>query len=113
MSKTVQGIRFSLKNTDLFLLPGNPHMLHIATINYGLREFILMLHRPASKMYIEEVVLESKDFSKDVWANMKFIEDDSLANDLAEYCNEQGLRDMGKITEKCIDMGKGQWIQQN
>lgn len=103
--------RFTLKNSDYFLLPGNEQMLHLATIGYGMREFILMYYREAAKLYIEEVVLETKDFDKDVWANFKFIEDDSLANDLAEFAEERGLRDMKKITEKCIDMGRPEWTQ--
>ena len=104
-------MRFQTKNTDLFPLPGNTHMLHIATISYGLREFVLMVDRNTGKMYIEEVVLQTVDFQKDVWANYKFIADDSLAKDIAEYCDQEGLRDMRKITERCIDMGYPEWTQ--
>jgi len=104
-------MRFILKNTNLFLLPGNQHMLHVATIGYGLREFILMVDRSTAKMYIEEVVLETKDFDKDVWANLKFIQDDALANDLSEFCDKEGLRDIKKIAEKLIDMGRSEWTQ--
>lgn len=86
-------------------------MLHIATISSSLREFILMLDRRTAKMYIEEVVLEGKDFDKDVWANFKFIQDDNLANDISEFCSELGLRDIKKITEICIDMGRAEWTQ--
>ena len=102
-------MRFKLKNSNIFRLPGNPHMLHLGTIEYGLREFILMLgtEGPArSKFYIEEVVLESVDFDKDVFAHCKFIDDDKLANDLAEFADEQGLRDMKKIVDQLIDMEK-------
>lgn len=95
----ITGGRFIVKNTDMFLLPGNPHMLHIATIGYGLREFIVMLDRNTQKMYIEEVVLETKDFSNDVWANMKFIQDDELAFDLAKFAEDKKLIDMKRIQE--------------
>ena len=55
-------------------------MLHLGTIGYGLREFVVMLGvtgSAQSKVYIEEVMLESVDFSKDVFANCKFIADDN------------------------------------
>lgn len=109
-------MRFKLKNSNIFPLPGNPHMLHLATIGYSLREFIVMLGimGPASgKIYIEEIVLESKDFSKDVFANCKFIEDDNLANDLSEFVEEKGIRDMKKIADTIIDMGNAGWLNQN
>jgi hypothetical protein len=107
----ISGTRFTLKDSGLFLLPGNAHMLHLASIGYGMREFIVMLNRNTHKVYIEEVVLETKDFSKDVWANLKFIEDDSLANDLAAFCEEKGVIDMKKVTDQLITQGKRQWIQ--
>lgn len=99
-------MRYTVKNTNYFLLPGNPHMVHIATIGYGLREFVAMLDRTTQKFYIEEVVLESKDFQKDVWANFKFIDDDSLAIDLAKFCEDKKLLDMKRIQEVLIDQGK-------
>lgn len=99
-------MRFTLKDTNIFSLPGNPHMLHIATISYGLREFVGMLDRRTQKFYIEEVVLQSQDFSKDVWANFKFIEDDALAFDLAKFCEEKKVLDMKKLQERLIDEGR-------
>lgn len=93
------GGRFKVKDTNLFRLPGNVHMVHIASIGMGLREFILMLDLRTQQMYIEEVVLETKDFSKDVWANMKFIEDDSLAHDLAKFAEDKSLIDMKRVNE--------------
>lgn len=106
-------MRFSLKNSNIFPLPGNPHMLHLGTIGYGLREFIAMLciaGPKAGNLYIEEVVLNTVDFTSDVFANCKFIDDDNLAADLAEYVDEQGLRDVKKITDVIIDMGQTQWL---
>ena len=102
-------MRFKLKDTNLFLMRGNPHMLHVATIEYSMREFVLMLCRQNAKQYIEEVVLQSADDTGNVWANVKYIEDDQLAEDLAAFCEEQGIRDMKKIAEKCIDMGHPEW----
>ena len=90
-------------NTNHFRLPGNEHMIHLASIQDSLREFILMIDTKTSKAYIEEVVLESKDFSKDIWANLKFIEDDNLAHDLASFCEDKKLIDMKKVQEYLID----------
>lgn len=106
-------MRFLVKNSNLFKVPGNAHMLHLATIGYGLREFIVMacIKGPHSgKCYIEEVVLESRDFSKDVWANCKFIADDNLAYDLAKFADEQGLTDLKKRYNELGDTGRMSWI---
>lgn len=86
-------------------------MLHLATIGSGLREFILMYDRNSGKVYIEEIVLTSVDFSNDVWCHFKFIHDDNLANDLAFFCEEHNLRDMKKISERIVDMGKPEWLR--
>lgn len=99
-------MRFLLKNTDIFTLPGNPHMFHIATIGYGLREFVAMVDKRTQKFYIEEVVLTTTDFSKDVWANFKFIADDALAFDLAKFCEERKVLDMKVLQERLIDEQK-------
>ena len=88
---------FNLKNSDIFTLPGNPHILHLGTIQYGLREFIVMHCRAGmykGNTYIEEVVLNTIDYSKDVFANCKFIDDDNLAHDLARFAEESGLLDI-------------------
>jgi hypothetical protein len=62
------------------------------------------------KCYIEEVVLQTQDFSKDVWANCKFIEDDNLAFDLAKYAEDQGLTDLKKRYNELGDTGRMSWI---
>ncbi len=106
----ITGGRFTIKDTNYFLLPGNSHMLHLATIGYGLREFVVMLSRGTNQVYIEEVVLESKDFSKDVFANFKFIADDSLAEDLAAFAEEQKVIDMKRVANTLGDMRSLQWL---
>lgn len=88
---------FTVKDTNLFYLPGNKHMIHIASLGRGLHEYIVMLDTRTEKMYIEEVVLESKNFSDDVWANLKFIDDDNLAFDLAKFCELKKIIDMERI----------------
>lgn len=84
-------------------------MLHLGTIGYGLREFIVMLCWQGSckgKVYIEEIVLNTVDFTNDVTANCKFIEDDNLANDLARYAEEQKLTDMERVIGTLSETGK-------
>lgn len=106
-------MRFQLKNSNLFLVPGNKHMLHLGTIGYGLREFIVMacIRGPQSgQVYIEEVVLNTVDFSQDVFANCKFIEDDNLAFDLAKYAEEQGITDVPKRLNELGETGRLSWI---
>lgn len=85
---------FVVKDSNIFRMPGNPHMLHLGTIGSGLREFVVMTciaGRHEGKTYIEEVVLTSVDWQKDVFANLRFIVEDTLAQDLAEFAREKGL----------------------
>lgn len=104
---------FKTVNTDLFVLPGNPHMLHCATISEGLREYVAILCIRGPKkgnVYIEEAVLHSMDYSKDVYAGFKFIQEDKLAEELAEYCRVNNLIDMKKIAETLIDSNRAKLI---
>lgn len=94
-----------LVDTNIFRLPGNPHMAHVATIQDSLREFIVMLDLTTQKVYIEQVVLESVDFSKDVYANLKFIADDNLAMELAQFCQDKKLLDMKRIYQVINETG--------
>jgi hypothetical protein len=83
-------------------------MVHLGTIGYGLREFVVMTCVRGPKKgntYIEEVVLTSVDYTEDVFANCKFIEDDNLANDLANYAREQGLLDIKGRSPEMMEAG--------
>ena len=105
-------MRFYLKNTNIFSMPGNSHLVHMATIGYGLREFVAMIGVAGSakgNAYIEEVVLTSIDYDKDVYANLKFIDDDNLANDLAEWVQEKGLLDMKERGFESFEQGIKLW----
>ena len=111
-------MRFQVKNSNIFPVPGNTHMLHLGTIEYGFQEFIVMLgcSNPSkwadcvNKVYIEEVVLTSQDLKDDVTGHCKFIEDDNLAHDLAKYAEEQGLTDVRKRLDELGDRSKISWI---
>jgi hypothetical protein len=102
-----------VKNSNIFPLPNNPHMLHLGTIEKGFQEFIVMAcirgqHR--GKIYIEEAVLTSVDWSKDVFGNCKFVADDALAEDLARFAEEKGITDMKKVFAKIEAMGQLAWL---
>jgi len=87
-------------------------MMHLGTIEYGLREFVVMLCRAGScqgKVYIEEVVLNSVDWRNDVYAHCKFIKDDHLANDLARFAEDQKITDLERVTGIMAETGKV-WI---
>ena len=107
-------MRFKVKDSNLFPLKNNPHMLHLATIGYSLREFCAMacVYGPhKGKVYIEELVHNTVDFTQDVYANFKFISDDNLAADLANYCTEQGLLDVGARVKEGLETGVIKWDQ--
>lgn len=102
-----------VKDSNIFPLPNNPHMLHLGTIMDGLHEYIVMVciqGQYAGKCYIEEVVLTTIDFSKDVFANLKFISDDNLAFDLAKFAEEKGLTDVKRRLQEIVDRGNEKWL---
>lgn len=106
-------MRFYVKDSNIFKIPNNPHMLHLATIGYGLREFIVMvcIEGPYKhKCYIEEAVLTTVDFKKDVFANLKFIDDDNLAADLAAFVDEKKLTDMKERFNELGDTNRLSWL---
>jgi hypothetical protein len=103
-------MQFKVKDSNIFPMPGNPHMLHLGTISYGLREFIVMLCIAEGpyyqRCYIEEVVLNSIDYGKDVFAYCKFIADDNLAHDLTRFAEEHKLTSIGDRANQLIDSRK-------
>jgi len=93
-------------------MPGNGHLIHVATIGYGLREFVVMVGAQGSlkgKAYIEEAVLTTVNYSEDIFANLKFINDDNLANDLAEWVLEKGLLNMKERGHEAFEQGIKLW----
>lgn len=105
---------FKVKNSNIFELPSpNSHMVHLGTIGSGLREFIVLLCKQGEhrgKVYIEEVVLTTVDYTTDVFANCKFIEDDSLAEELAAFAAENRLTDHETIMGQLVETGRSSWI---
>lgn len=107
---------FKLKDSNIYPMPGsNNQALHLGTIGHGLKEYVVFtyIHGPAQgNTYIEEVVLNSVNWSEDVFANLKFIDDDNLAYDLTRFVEEKGLTDPKKIAETLMDRGKFGWMIQ-
>ena len=106
-------MRFKLKSSDIFPIPLNKHMLHLGTIGYSLREFMVTacVRGPQrGQVYIEEVVLNTVNWTEDVFANLKFVSDDNLANDLAKYAEMNGLTDMKKVADRLISTGRESWL---
>lgn len=84
-------------------------MLHLATLTRGMKEFVVMLCRLGEckgKLYIEEVVLTTVDWTNDVFANLKFIDDDNEAEDLFRFVEERKIVDMKHIADVLIDSGR-------
>lgn len=76
-----------LVNTNRFILAGtNNRFLHVATIVDGLHEFMCMYDLYTQKLYIEEIT----------GGHLEFIQDDALANALAEFLRESGVLDANK-----------------
>jgi len=105
-------MRFYIKNKNIFPMPGNQHLIHLATIGYGLREFVVMVGvrgEIKGKAYIEEAVLNTVNYKEDVFANLKFIDDDNLANDLAQWVMDKNLLDMKERGHEAFEQGIRLW----
>ena len=93
-------------------MPGNSHLIHMATIGYGLREFIVMIGvigAVKGKAYIEEAVLTTISYDEDVFANLKFIDDNNLAEDLAKWAQDKGLLDLKERGFESFEQGIKLW----
>lgn len=114
-------MRLSLKDTNIFPMPKNPQMLHLASVGYGLREFVAMLcvydanatcieDDKAGNLYIEELVTTSVDFTKDVYGHFKFIEEDHLVEDIVDFLNERDILAQEKIVQILQERRRFGWL---
>lgn len=95
-------------NKDIVPIPNNPHMLRLAIVSKGLKEFHLMLcisgaHK--GKCYIEEYVPTTVDYKNDIFGNFKFIENDEEAEELARFCERHKLTDLQERTGEMVESG--------
>ena len=73
---------FKLVDSNTYPLKGTSGwFLHLASIVAGLREFVCFQDKKTSKVYIEEVS----------GGSLSFIDDDSLAYDLAKFLEDKGV----------------------
>lgn len=76
------GGKFILLDPKQFSLPGtNNRFYHLATILYGVREFMFMMDMVDTTTYIEEIT----------GGNLSKIEDDELWQALAEFIQEKSI----------------------
>lgn len=106
-------MRFVLKDTNIFPMDSNPHMLHIATVGYGLRDFVCMLCIMGSKannLYIEELVPTTNSSVEDIYGNFKFIDDDDLATELAMFLAMHNITSIDKIASILAETKRIGWL---
>lgn len=88
-----------LINSNRFFLPGQSRFLHLATVHDGVREFICFADTlEVNKVYIEEVT----------GGHLSFIEDDALAEALANFLRELTILDMGRAL-----LDDSTWLRNN
>jgi hypothetical protein len=88
---------FKLINTRTFGLPpdNGVYATHLATVMWGMREFVYFRIDSTGQTYIEEVILRPNyALGGKIIAKYKLIEDDDLWQDLAEFLREKGLTEM-------------------
>lgn len=106
-------MKFQIKNSDIFPMPGDSRFLHLATVSYSLREFVSFVcikgpHK--GQVWIEEVVLESNSRDKSVVANLRLIDDDNLIEDIYRFLEDKKLMDIAQRMNQVIDQGNYKWI---
>lgn len=86
---------FELIDSRTFGLPlSNGHLpTHLATVKWGLREFIYY-RLEDGQTYIEEIIARPTLKDGKIVAYYKFIDDDNLWQALANFLQEKGLTDM-------------------
>jgi hypothetical protein len=101
-------IRITDKN--IYPIPGNPHMLHLATLSKGLRDFWVMLAvagQCKGKCYIEEYVPTTVSWSDDIFGNFKFIQSDEEAEELTRFAEHHKLTDISERASEMCETGLG------
>jgi hypothetical protein len=88
--------KFELIDTRSFRLPNEDGVMatHLATILWGMREFVYFRVDSTGKTYIEEVILKPTVQDSKIVAKYQLIEDDNLWQDLAGFLAEKGLTEI-------------------
>ena len=74
-------MRFILADTNKYLLPGTENIYHIATIHYGVREFIHFADTVSQQSWVEEIT----------GGHLSEIQDDELWEGLCSFIKEKGV----------------------
>jgi hypothetical protein len=81
-------MRFLLKDSNRFYLPGTrKRFLHLASVNYGLREYVCFADRLTIDIYIEEIT---------GGCSPQLVEDDKLVEAIEEFLKGKGILDMNR-----------------
>lgn len=85
--------RFELIDARTFGLPpdNGVRATHLATVKWGLREFVYFRIDQTGQTYIEEVILRPTAHGGKITAKYQLIEDDNLWQGLAAFLTEKGL----------------------
>jgi len=86
-----------LIDTSRFFLKGTQNrFIHLATVHHGVREFMCFADKCTNKTYIEEIT----------GGSLVFIEDDSLAQGIADFLTRKGVLEISKPT-----LPDDQWLK--
>lgn len=78
---------FRLLNTNRFYLPGTGgEYLHLASISYGLKEYMCFANTRTQEIYIEAIT----------GGQLEFIEDNSLVESIAKFLEDKQVTLMSK-----------------
>ena len=69
--------------------------LHLATIHHSVREYMCFLEVASNNCYVEEVT----------GGQLRRIDDEELANDLAKFCDEYGLTSITRVANWVASQG--------
>ncbi len=96
MATTIR--KFELIDSRTFKLPrdalASVTATHLATVKWGMREFVYFRIDQTGQTYIEEVILRPTARGGKIVAKYELIEDDNLWRDLAGFLEEKGLTQM-------------------
>ena len=88
--------KFELIDSRTFRLPPDNGYspTHLATIRWSMREFVYFRIDQTGQTYIEEVILKPTATGGKVTAKYRYIDEDNLWRDLAEFLRSKGITGM-------------------
>jgi len=85
--------KFELIDSQQFKLPADNGIVatHLATLRWGLREFVFFVIDYTGKSYIEEVLLAPSYTNGKLTAKYGYVEDNELWQGLGNFLKEKGI----------------------